>query len=77
VKTELKEIPTLKKWNATRRLGRAICLSALCNAYPYILNHLDVEIKTSTDKKVCTQRTNFTDTLLNSFEQKHRIYMKE
>jgi hypothetical protein len=37
----------LKKWNATRWLGRATCLTALCNAYPYILNHLHDEMKSS------------------------------
>jgi len=46
------EVPTLKKWNATRWLGRARCLTALCEAYLFILNHLDDEIKTGTDKKV-------------------------
>ena len=45
------EVPTLKKWNA-RWLGRARCLTALCEAYLFILNHLDDEIKTGTDKKV-------------------------
>ena len=36
-----KKIPSLrlKKWNATRWLGRAACLTALCHAYPYILKH--------------------------------------
>jgi hypothetical protein len=47
------EVPTLKKWNTTRWLGRARCLSALCEAYLFVLNHLDDEIKTGTDKKVC------------------------
>ena len=46
------EVPTLKKWNTTRWLGRARCLTALCEAYLFILNHLDNEIKTGTDKKV-------------------------
>jgi len=50
----LKKIPTLKlkKWNATRWLSRATCLKALCDAYIYILNHLQDESLTSTDKKV-------------------------
>jgi len=46
------EVPTLKKWNAPRWLGRAWCLTGLCEAYLFILNHLDDEIKTGTDKKV-------------------------
>ena len=46
------EAPTLKKWNAIRWLGCARCLTALCEAYLFILNHLDDEIKTGTDKKV-------------------------
>ena len=39
---ELRKTPSirLKKWNATRRLGRAACLKAICDAYPYILEHL-------------------------------------
>jgi len=41
-KDDLKKIPSLrlKKWNATRWLGRAVCLTAMCNAYEYILDHL-------------------------------------
>jgi hypothetical protein len=41
-KDDLKKIPSLrlKKWNATRWLGRTVCLTALCNAYEYILDHL-------------------------------------
>jgi hypothetical protein len=34
-------------------VGTARCLTALCEAYLFILNHLDDEIKTGTDKKVC------------------------
>lgn len=39
---DLKNIPMLRlqKWNATRWLGRARCLTALCNAYEYVLEHL-------------------------------------
>ena len=36
------------------KIGHARCLSALCGAYFYILNHLNDEIKTTTDKKVCS-----------------------
>lgn len=38
----LSKIPSLrlKKWNATRWLGREPCVTALCNAYVYILDHL-------------------------------------
>ena len=41
-KDDLKKIPSLRleKWNATRWLGRAVCLTAMCNAYEYILDHL-------------------------------------
>ena len=35
----------MKKWNATRWLGRATCLTALCRAYPYVLRHLREEMK--------------------------------
>jgi len=48
----------LKKWNATRWLGRAICLEALCEAYPFVLNHLKDESITATDKKVSIHFTN-------------------
>jgi hypothetical protein len=43
-KEELRGMPSLKlkKWNATRWLGRSICLTALCNAYEYVLDHLSV-----------------------------------
>ena len=39
---DLERIPTLRlqKWNATRWLGRAKCLTALCNAYEHVLEHL-------------------------------------
>jgi len=40
----------LKKWNATRWLGRSNCLEALCNAYPYVLDHLQKEMNLSTNK---------------------------
>ena len=51
----MKKIPILKlkKWNTTRWLGRRLCLEAICEAYPYILNHLKDESINSTDKKVC------------------------
>jgi len=51
------EVPTLKKWNATRWLGCARCLTALCEAYLFILNHLNDEIKTGMDKKVGVSMT--------------------
>ena len=41
----------LKKWNVTRWLGRATCLTALCRAYPYILKHLQEEMKSKDDTK--------------------------
>ena len=46
-----KNIPSLrlKKWNTTRWLGRAACLTALCHAYPYILKHLQEEMKSAKD----------------------------
>ena len=39
---DLEKFPTLRlqKWNATRWLGRARCLTALCNAYEHVLEHL-------------------------------------
>ena len=43
----------MKKWNTTHWLGRRLCLEAICEAYPYILNHLKDESINSTDKKVC------------------------
>ena len=46
------EVPTLKKWNVTRWLGHVKCLTTLCEAYLFILNHLDDEIKIGMDKKV-------------------------
>ena len=39
----------MKKWNATRWLGQATCLTALCRAYPYILKHLQEEMKNAKD----------------------------
>ena len=54
---ELEKIPSLrlKKWNATRWLGRVNCLEALCEAYPYVLNHLRDEMKTAKEKTVSFQ----------------------
>ena len=36
------KIPSLKikKWNATRWLGRNTCLTTFCNALEYVLDHL-------------------------------------
>lgn len=48
----------LKKWNATRWLGRASCLVALCGAYEYILDHLHYEMEKN--QKVISQFV-FTD----------------
>ena len=39
----------LKHWNATRWLGRAECLEAICKALPYILDHLQVEMHSITN----------------------------
>ena len=36
----------LKKWNATRWLGRSTCLQVFCQAYEYILDHVKV-VKTT------------------------------
>jgi hypothetical protein len=38
----LSKIPSLKikKWNATRWLGRNACLTTFCNALEYVLGHL-------------------------------------
>jgi len=49
---ELKKIPSLrlKRWCATRWLGRSECLTALCKAYEYILEHLLEFSKNSTEK---------------------------
>jgi hypothetical protein len=41
----------LKKWNATRWLGRAACLKAICDAYLYILEHLHTYSRTSQNPK--------------------------
>jgi hypothetical protein len=45
-KAIMEKIPTLqlKKWNGTRWLGRAECLSVFCDAYIYVLNHLRTEM---------------------------------
>ena len=40
----------LKKWSPTRWLGRAECFSALCRAYPFVLDHLRIEMADKTDK---------------------------
>src|SRR5438552_5414952 len=39
---DLENIPMvrLQKWNAIRWLGRVRCLTALCNAYEHVLEHL-------------------------------------
>ena len=46
-----KKIPSLrlKKWNATCWLGRATCLTVLYYTYPYILKHLQEEMKSAKD----------------------------
>jgi hypothetical protein len=51
-KEELERMPSLrmKKWNATRWLGRYACLEALCGAYEYILDHLVIEMNDNTNK---------------------------
>ena len=38
----LGKIPSLKlkKWNATRWLGRSGCLKAMCGGYQHVLDHL-------------------------------------
>jgi len=50
---ELAKTPSirLKKWNATRWLGRAACLKAICEAYLYILEHLYEYSRTSQNPK--------------------------
>lgn len=35
----------LKKWNATRWLGRSASLEALCYGYQYVLDHLKLEMQ--------------------------------
>ena len=50
-KKDLKNIPTLKKWNPTRWLGRAICLKALCSVYEYVLKHLSIFSLTASEPK--------------------------
>jgi hypothetical protein len=60
-KDDLKKIPSLrlKRWNATRWLGRSQCLTALCNAYEYVLEHLSVFSATRTelakDRKIAAE----------------------
>jgi len=55
---DLEKIPTLRlqKWNATRWLGRARCLTTLCNAYEYVLEHLH---KFSQTRKETKQNKDF------------------
>lgn len=50
---ELAKIPSLrlKKWNATRWLGRAACLKAICDAYEHILEHLHTYSRMSLNSK--------------------------
>ena len=50
---ELKKLPSLrlKRWNATRWLGRHECLKALCGAYPFVLDHLRSEMVNSSNTK--------------------------
>ena len=38
---DMKKTPSLrlKKWNATRWLGRSECLTAMCKTYEYVLEH--------------------------------------
>lgn len=52
-KEELSKVPSirLKKWNATRWLGRAACLKTICDAYGYILEHLYEYSRTSRNPK--------------------------
>lgn len=35
----------MKRWNATRWLGRDACLTSFCNALDYILDHLRIAMK--------------------------------
>lgn len=35
----------IKRWNATRWLGRDACLTTFCNALEYLLDHLKSSIK--------------------------------
>jgi len=40
----------LKKWNPTRWLGRADCFTALCRTYPFVLDHLQIEMADKSDR---------------------------
>jgi len=48
----LAKVPSLrlKRWNATRWLGRSSCLAALCRAYSYVLDHLRIEMNNPKNK---------------------------
>jgi hypothetical protein len=48
---QLAKLPSLrlKKWSATRWLGRADCFEALCRTYPYVLDHLRIEMADKVD----------------------------
>jgi hypothetical protein len=60
----LSKIPSLrlKKWNATRWLGRDLCVTALCNAYVYILDHLH---KSATDMSLKKETREMAENLYN------------
>jgi len=41
----------LKKWNPTRWLGRADCFVVLCRTYPFVLDHLRIEMADKSSDK--------------------------
>lgn len=48
----MKKLPSLrlKRWNATRWLGRVECLETICHVYHFVLDHLRIEKKNNSDK---------------------------
>ena len=49
---QLAKLPSLrlKKWSPTRWLGRADCFTALCRTYPFVLDHLQIEMADKSDR---------------------------
>jgi len=54
----LAKMPSLKikKWNATRWLGRNACLTTFCDAMEYVLDHLQLSMKDVSLTKVTREQ---------------------
>lgn len=58
----------LKKWNATRWLGREICLKTMCKAYEHVLEHLHEVANTKSESTPVKQTAKELYEKLTSFD---------